>query len=158
MTDCPYRVWFVLTILAGLRFLLFIFSNRERAPGAASYVVKGGFSAQGTAELSDAGNGTKFVAEFRWYNSGLVRFRMFEADKTRYEVPDVLDAELPAHDEKWDTVAYEGFSSQFTRLTKSSESGDVHITVQHFPFAFRMVRPDTQSETDQRRKNLVIEM
>mmetsp|Transcript_29785 Transcript_29785/g.50032 ORF Transcript_29785/g.50032 Transcript_29785/m.50032 type:complete len:896 (+) Transcript_29785:175-2862(+) len=114
--------------------------NRERAPGAASYVVKGGFSAQGTAELSDAGDGTKFVAEFRWYNSGLVRFRMFEAVKTRYEVPDVLDAELPAHEEKWDTVAYEGFSSQFTRLTKSSESGDVHVTVQHFPFAFRMFK------------------
>mmetsp|Transcript_7389 Transcript_7389/g.15074 ORF Transcript_7389/g.15074 Transcript_7389/m.15074 type:complete len:893 (-) Transcript_7389:33-2711(-) len=107
--------------------------NRERAPGAATYVVNGGFSAQGTAALSNPADGTKFTAEFNWYSPGVVRFRMKEVDKVRYEVPDVLSTELPSLETKWDSVNAEG---PFTRLIK----GDINVFVHHMPFSFRVFR------------------
>eukprot|EP00959_Pyramimonas_sp_CCMP1952_P159958 3345563-Pyramimonas_sp.AAC.2 len=113
--------------------------NRERAPGAATYVVNGGFSAQGTAELSNPADGAKFTAEFNWYSPGMVRFRMKEVDKVRYEVPDVLNTELPSRETKWDAVNAEG---PFTRLIK----GDINVFVHHEPFEFRMVRSDSVKE------------
>ena len=121
-------------------------SNRERASGAATYVVNGGFSALGTAELSNPADGAKFVAQFNWYSPGVVRFRMKEADKVRYEVPDVLSTGLPALETKWDSVNPEG---PFTRLIK----GDVHVFIHHEPFAFRMVRLKHQCETKERWKH-----
>eukprot|EP00897_Mesotaenium_endlicherianum_P006689 jgi/Mesen1/6048/ME000308S05242 len=116
--------------------------NRDRAPNNSSYVIKSGSLSDGiyTGVIQNtAEEGVEFSIQISAYGPSIVRLRINEEpSKKRFEVPDVLNADLESlafkltqGTKKWEVLNY-------TPL----KVGEYDINVHHTPFRLDVLKDD----------------